>query len=154
MNSDSLDSLASPRKVATPPSSTPSMSSSSVSPRRSMVMVQAINLIPLSWAEAMSSVRLGTLLAFMRALIVSRPPPNKLNCDMFKASAPFGIIAENIFSTGFLPCLWKSGRRRALSPQKVKNIDTSSPMARAPLAMMKEASTLSKSPEKPPSTSF
>jgi hypothetical protein len=35
----------------------------------------------------------------------------------------------------------------ALQPQKVKNIDTSIPMAAAPLAIMKTAMALSKSPD-------
>ncbi len=68
-------------------------------------------------------------------------------CDSVNLDAPCGIMAPNIFSMAFL---WRLGglvRRNALSPQKVKNIETSSPIATAPLAMMNAANTLSRSPE-------
>ena len=68
--------------------------------------------------------------------------------DSFKRSAPEGIIAPNIRSSAERERAGGSSRRSAFRPQKVKNIDTSSPIATAPLARMNAASTLSSSPEK------
>ena len=56
-------------------------------------------------------------------------------------------MAENARSRACFSRCGGSSRRRAFSPQKVKNIDTSSPIDAAPLARMNEASTLSNSPE-------
>jgi hypothetical protein len=61
---------------------------------------------------------------------------------------PLGIILPNMACrTLFLSVVCTfSGLRRMFRPQKVKNMVTSSPMAAAPLAMMKAAMTRSKSP--------
>ena len=56
-------------------------------------------------------------------------------------------MAENARSRAFFSRRGGSCRRSAFSPQKVKNIDTSSPIDAAALARMNEASTRSNSPE-------
>ena len=147
MNSVVPDSWASPRKVATPPNSTPSMRSDSAIPSSSIVMVQPISRAPPCWAAAINSARSGTLWSCMTFLIIDAPAPAKFIVDSGRSSAPAGSIADITFSRAVLSRLGASGRRNALRPQNVKKIDTCSPIDSAPLPMMNAAMSLSRSPE-------
>ncbi len=101
-------------------------------------------MIPISRAVSMSSDTGMTLAAFMTFFMSTGPSPPKFIFDSPSFSGPFGSIAEKAFcSTLLVACDVAAGFRRALSPQKVKNMVTSSSMATAPLAMMKAAITLS-----------
>src|SRR5665647_3124553 len=126
------------------------MSSSSLRPMTSIVMVQATSLTPCSWALAMSSSSDMAFCSFMTFFIIGAPRPAKFILDRPSLPGPRGMILPNMTCrVDFFSFTWTfSGLRRALRPQKVKNIVTSSPMAAAPLAMMNAAIILSRSPLK------
>ncbi len=87
----------------------------------------------------------ASLVAFR---IIGAPAPAKFILERPSFFVPLGIILPNIdCRVVFLPSLATfSVLRRMLRPQKVQKIVTSSPMAAAPLAMIRAAMTLSKSP--------
>ena len=86
--------------------------------------------------------------AFMTLFIIGTPMPAKFIFDMPSLLMPRGIIRPNMPCRNFFSALTFSGLRRAFRPQNVQKMVTSSPMAAAPLAMMRAAMTLSKSPLK------
>src|SRR5450631_3352010 len=125
------------------------MSSSGLSPMMSIDIAQAIIFTPCSRAEAMRSSSGMTFSWRIIRCMSLGPAPAKFMCESLSRSGPRGIMAENAFCKGLLPLVATfSGRRRAFRPQNVKNMVTSSSIAAAPLAMMKAAITLSKSPLK------
>ena len=111
-------------------------------------MVQPIRRAPPSRAAVMSSGSVWTECSFMTCLIMAGPIPAMFICDSGSFSGPDGIIMPNMRSSADLSRTGGFSRRRAFRPQKVKNIDTFCPIAIAPLAMMNDARTLSRSPEK------
>ena len=111
-----------------------------------MDIVQATSLTPLSIALFISVSRESTFLSFMTFFIIAVPIPPMFILDNLSLLLPSGIIIPNIFSIMDFFGFTAFALRRALSPQKVKNIVTGLPIAAAPLAIMKEASTLSRSP--------
>lgn len=112
-----------------------------------MLIVQAIILMPCSWALASNSEMDITCSDFMTFFIIIWPSPPKLNFDNPSFSGWGGSIIEKPFCRVLLglPVALApvDGLRSAASPQKVKNMVTSSSMAAAPLAMMNAAITSS-----------
>ena len=109
---------------------------------------QATSLIPACRAWAIRFSKEETFLRRMMKRIMRGPAPNMFIRDSPSLVLPRGIIPPNIRSSKVLFARTRFGRRRIFSPQKVKNIVTRRPMAAAPLAMIKEAMALSRSPLK------
>src|SRR5665648_705929 len=141
------DSSAFASIAAAPPIFTPSISSSSLIPIKSILMEQATNSTPFSLAIAIKSSRLSTFLFFMTVLIILAPMPPIFILDSLSFPAPLGIIAPNMVEIKSFFAAVFSGLLSAFSPQKVQNMLTCLPMAAAAFAMIKVAITLSRSPE-------
>src|SRR5665648_588839 len=141
------DSSAFSSIAAAPPIFTPSISSSSLIPIKSILMEQATNSTPFSLAIAIKSSRLSTFLFFMTVLIILAPMPPIFILDSLSFPAPLGIIAPNMVEIKSFFAAVFSGLLSAFSPQKVQNMLTCLPMAAAAFAMIKVAITLSRSPE-------
>ena len=113
-----------------------------------MESVQAMNFTPCSRADATSSSSDIAPASFMTFFIMGAPAPAKFILERPRWPVPLGIILPNMacrmLFLSFV-CTFSVLRRR-LRPQNVKNMVTSSPMAAAPLAMMKAAIARSKSP--------
>ena len=85
--------------------------------------------------------------ALVALRIIGAPMPAMFILESPSFLVPLGIMPPNIFCSVLLPSPEAfSGLRRMLRPQKVAKMVTSSPMAAAPLAMIRAAMTLSKSP--------
>mmetsp|Transcript_53051 Transcript_53051/g.129582 ORF Transcript_53051/g.129582 Transcript_53051/m.129582 type:complete len:307 (+) Transcript_53051:2-922(+) len=149
---------AASRKSATPPYSTPLMSSLSWTPRASIDMVHATMRTPPSCASFISPFRLGRFFIPICIFIAIGPSPCIWRLDSGRESGPLGSIEVSMRSMidlegcfmltpscaiGQLSGPW---HRSALSPQKVKNIVTLPPIATAPFASTNAAITLSISP--------
>src|SRR5699024_8958895 len=76
------------------------------------------------------------------------PSPNIFILEIGKFSGEFGIILLNILSKPDFLIFGACGFLIIFNPQNVKNIVTSFPIDFAPVAIIKEASALSKSPLK------
>ncbi len=87
-------------------------------------------------------------LSFMTFLIIFGATPSIFIWESPMPRVPRGIMPVNILSMKAFLMGTRRSFRRVLSPQKVKNMWTLSPMATAPSAMIKAAITLSKLPEK------
>ena len=113
-----------------------------------MVMVQATSLTPCSRALAISSSRDMAFCCFMTFFISGAPMPAKFILDRPSLlGAARHHHAEHALQEALAAvALTFCGLRRRLRPQKVKKMVTSSPMAAAPLAIMRAAMALSKSP--------
>ena len=111
-----------------------------------MDIVHATILTPLSRAVWISSSRDRTFFCFMIIFIIFVPRPPMFILERASFAVPLGIIIPNIFSTNVLDTLTFLFFLRILSPQNVKNMVTGRPIAAAPLAMIKDARALSKSP--------
>lgn len=137
-----------PRKVATPPSSAPSRSSTFDIPMISIDIWHATMRTPCSCAWAMSSS--SEAMPFLRIMnrIILGPMPSMFMREGSSLKVPLGIMAQNMRSRApFATCTFV-GLRRMLRPQNVKNSVTLRPIAAAPLAMTNAAIVLSRSPEK------
>ena len=137
-----------PRKVATPPSSAPSRSSTFDIPMISIDIWHATMRTPCScaWAMSSSSEAMPFLRIMNRTILGSMP--SKFMRERSSLKVSLGIMARNMRSRApFATCAFV-GLRRMLRPQNVKNIVTLRPIAAAPLAMTNAATVLSRSPEK------
>lgn len=147
MNKENFDFIADSRKVATPAYSIPSNNSPLWIPITDIEVSHAIMLTPSSRAREIISVRDSTFLLFIKCLKNTGPKPSMFSrLEGTEPGSP-GSIAVIIFSEKLL---FEKLRdvRSALSPQKVKNIETLIPLDAAPIAMLKAAKSLSKSPLK------
>ena len=113
-----------------------------------MDIEQATTSTPLSIADLISSSRELTFLFFITILIILSPMPSMCMLESLSFLLPLGIIKPNIESiTPFFTSTFP-GLLSILSPQKVKNSVTFLPIEAAPLAIIKAAIALSKSPLK------
>src|SRR5690625_3356779 len=112
----------------------------------SMLIVQATILTPSLSAFSIISVSASTFFFFMTYWIILDPSPNMFMLEIGSLEADFGIIMLNALSRPDFSFFGAFGSLMTLSPQNVKNMVTSLPMLFAPVAMMNEASALSRSP--------
>ncbi len=116
-----------------------------MTPITSIDIWQAINSTPLAMAMSRSVSSESIFFFFMIWRIMAGPMPAILSLDSLRRRECEGSIQENMrpnisfFVAGLRSFLM------ALSPQKVKNIETFSPVAAAPLARTNVASALSRS---------
>ena len=109
----------SPKYVATPASSTPSISSSSLIPITSMDMVHAIILTPFAMADCINSSKDATFFCRITDFIMVLPMPSMFILERLSLPRPLGIMAPNIFSTKLFFTLTLLLFLRAFRPQKV-----------------------------------
>ena len=112
----------------------------------SMDIWQATKRTPWARALSISSSKELTPFCFIIPRIILAPMPPMFIRDRPSFLVPRGIMAPNIRSMNALWTLTFLGLRRIFRPQKVKKMVTFRPMAAAPLAIMKAAMVLSKSP--------
>ncbi len=124
----------------------PSIRVSFEMPIRPIVVVQAINRTPRSWAICINSGMPGIRCCRMTRFISLVPKPPKWNRESGSVSAPPLLRTPNMRRSQSFAALGAPFRRMVLRPQKVKNMVTCIPMAAAPVAMMKAAITRSISP--------
>ena len=120
-------------------------------------------MTPFSMAFFIISSRESIFLSFIIPFIIAVPMPPMFILESLSLPAPLGSITPNILSIKLFFTFTLLLFLRAVRPQNVKNIVTGRPIASAPLAITKLASTLSISPSNtiivlpfalPDSTSF